>query len=263
MLFDLSVAVATIFCLRVDSLGGSEMMICKNVRVGMLAVVAVLALVQCISVARASTVGTISTWNVGSGQPQGNFLIDQYTSFPGGQLEFGQSVNYRQSALYPTVSGNTYTVVSGHQTAGEYGSFATNTARNRWNFNYHIWYEGGISNLDSLTMVITSPMGNTVALPSFNMMVMNNDNVTGSTPWPAGDAQNPAFFIQDSQNPVFVPWFVPTFNMNVEGLYSFTLTATEGSTTVSQTMFVNVVPAPAAATLLGFGGLLTARRRRS
>jgi hypothetical protein len=95
------------------------------------------------------------------------------------------------------------------------------------------------------------------------MKLANNDNVTGSQPYPAGDSQNPFNFIQDSQNPVFAPWFTPAFNMNVTGLYTFTLTATSGADTVSQTMNVNVVPAPGAAALMGLGGLLAVRRRRS
>jgi hypothetical protein len=220
------------------------------------------AIVAAAPLAGASVVTTIATWNVGTGQPQGNFLYDSNPSFPGGAIELGQRATFRQSATYPTVSGNTYTVYNGYQTAGQYGAPVTATNRNRWNFDYHIYYAGGVQNLNSLTMVITSPSGNTVSAASFDMLTANNDNVTGSTPYPGGDSQNPAFFIQDSQNPVFAPWFNPSFDMSVTGTYTFTLTAVEGSSTFSQTMNINVLPTPGAAAILGLGGLVTTRRRR-
>ncbi len=205
---------------------------------------------------------TISTWNVGSGQPQDNFLLTQVSAFPGGMLELGQRAIFRQSATPVALTGDTYLVYSGFQTAGEYGAPTTVTNRNRWNFDYHISYGGGVQNLDSLTMTIMSPSGNTVMAPFFDMKVANNDNVTGSTPFPGGDSQNPVFFIQDSQNPVFAPWFAPSFDMNVEGIYTFTLTAVEANTTITQVMHLNVVPAPGSFALLGLGGLAAARRRR-
>ncbi len=209
-----------------------------------------------------SSAAMIPTWNVGSGQPQDNFVLDQYPAFPGGALELGQRTIYRQSAMPVPVSGTMYTVYSGYQTAGEFGAPSTNIARNRWNFDYHIYYSGGVQNLDNLFMTITSPTGNTVSALFFDMKVANNDNVTGSQPFPAGDSQDPTFYIQDSQNPVFAPWFVPMFNMDVEGLYAFTLTAVEGQASVSQTMYVNVIPAPGAGALLGLCGLTCVRRRR-
>lgn len=215
-------------------------------------------------VVHAGVGSTIPTWNVGTGQYQNNFLLDSAPNFAGGGLlEIGQRAVHRQSAQLVPLVGNTYTAAAGPQTAGEYGAPVTNLARNRWNFDYHIRFDGGVQNLDSLTMVITSPIGNTVTLPFYNMLVANNDNVTGGTPWPGGDSQNPAFYIQDSQNPVFTPWFVPTFNMNVTGLYTFTLTAIEGNSSLSQTMNVNVTPTPGAAALLGLGGIVASRRRRT
>lgn len=237
------------------------MMCFKNVRIVALMVLSIVVMLVSAGSSSAAT-STIPTWNVGSGQPQDNFLLDSYQAFPGGMLELGQRTIHRQSATPVPVTGNTYTVWSGYQTAGEFGAPVTNMARNRWNFDYHIYYAGGFANLDSLTMTITSPLGNTVTAPFFDMKVANNDNVTGAQPYPMGDSMNPAFYIQDSQNPVFAPWFVATFDMNVEGLYTFTLTAVEGSTTASQTMFVNVIPAPGATALLGLGGIVCIRRRR-
>jgi|GEM_PF-6803628 len=213
----------------------------------------------------------ITTWNVGSGQPKDNFLFDAYPGFGSGGvpeivggniLELGLRTIHRQSAIPAPVSGNTYTVHAGYQTGGEFGAPVTNLSRNRWNFDYHVYYSGGVQNLDSLTMTIVSPTGNTVSAPFFNMKVANNDNVTGSIPFPGGDSQNPAFFIQDSQNPVFAPWFNAPFNMDVEGLYTFTLTAVEGNSTASVMMQTLVMPAPSTMALIAIGGIVSLRRRR-
>lgn len=224
----------------------------------------------------AATAATISTWNVGSGQPKDNFLFVADDTFPAGRLELGMRAIHRQSPIPVPVVGNTYYVHPGHQTAGEFGAPVTHIGRNRWNFDYHIGYwsqvgddgitysgDGGVTRPDLLlTMLITSPAGNTVSLPIFDMKLMANDNVTGSQPFPMGDSQDPTYFIQDSQNPVFAPWFVPTFDMNVTGTYSFTLTAIEGDNELSLTMYVEVVPAPGAMVMLGMGGLVAFRRRR-
>lgn len=215
-------------------------------------------------VAGAAAADTIPTWNVGSGQYRNNFLLSSSNTFGGGNtLELGLRTVYRQSAELAQLVGETFTVHNGFQTAGVHGASATNTARNAWNFDYHIFYSGGVQNLDSLTMTITSPAGNTVTAAAFNMLVANNDNVTGGTPFPGGDSQDPTFFIQDSQNPVFAPWFAG-FDMNVVGTYTFTLTAVEGADTMTQSMQVNVVPAPLAATsgMAGLAAIALRRRRR-
>jgi hypothetical protein len=229
----------------------------------MMSAVGALALLA--GVSAASTV-EIATWNVGSGQYRNNFLLNSSSNFGGGNtLELGMRTVYRQSAQLVDVYGNDYQVVGGHQTAGQQGAFATHTGRNRWNFDYHIFYSGGVQNLDSLTMTITSPTGNTVTAPSYDMKLANNDNVTGGTPFPGGDSQDPTYFIQDSQNPVFAPWFAGVFDMNVVGTYTFTLTAVEGAETMTQIMTVTVVPAPLAATagLVGLFGVATVRRRKA
>jgi hypothetical protein len=91
----------------------------------------------------------------------------------------------------------------------------------------------------------------------FDMKLAANDNVP-----PAGDSQDPTLYIQDSQNPFFAPWFVPPFNPDVVGQYTFTLRAQEGASVLTQTMNVNVVPEPAALGLAGIAaaGLLMRRR---
>jgi hypothetical protein len=211
---------------------------------------------------RSAEAATISTWNVGSGQYQDNFQFTQDAGFTGGALELGLRTVYRQSATLVPASGDTYTALKGPQELGVVGAIANNAARNRWNFDYHIYYAGGVQNLDSLTLTITSPAGNTVTGTGvFDMKVANNDNVPTNSG--SDNDQDLNFYIQDSQNPVFDPWFVPTFNMEAQGLYTFTLTAIEGSSTLTQTMNVNVVPEPASVAILGLGvGALLLRRRR-
>ena len=235
-------------------------------RVGFFAVLAFAAA----SVAAPGAYGadTIPTWNVGSGQPRDNFLFDNHLDFDGNgnELQLGLRVVYRTSVTPVPLdeSTNTYSPLAGTQEDGVVGASGTRADRNRWNFDYHAFYEGGVVNLDSLTLTITSPAGNTVTGTGvFDLKAANNDNVTGSQPFPAGDSQDPAFYIQDSQNPFFAPWFVAPFNPNVLGTYTFTLRAQEGAAVMTQTMNVNVVPEP---TTLGIAcmaaaGLLLRRRR--
>jgi hypothetical protein len=207
---------------------------------------------------------TIPTWNVGSGQTRDNFVLDNNLNFDGNgnELQLGLRVQYRTSITPVPLdeSTNTYTALAGTQQDGVVGASGDRPDRNRWNFDYHVYYEGGVQNLDSLTLTITSPAGNTVTGTGvFDLKMASNDNAS----FPAGDAQDPAFYIQDSQNPVFAPWFVPPFNPDVLGQYTFTLRAQEGASVLTQSMNVNVVPEPASLGLAGIAavGLLMRRRR--
>ena len=230
--------------------------------------VAALALLVVSAVAPMShAADTIPTWNVGSGQYRDNFLLTNNLDFDGAgnELQLGLRVVYRTSLTRVPLdeSTSTFTALSGTQQDGVVGASGDRPDRNRWNFDYHAFFEGGVQNLDSLTLTITSPAGNTVTPPGvFDLKVANNDNVTGSQPFPAGDSQDPAFYIQDSQNPVFAPWFVAPFNPEVLGTYTFTLRAQEGASVLTQSMNVNVVPEPASLGLAGVvvPGLLMRRR---
>ena len=65
---------------------------------------------------------------------------------PGWCSELGQRTIYRQSAMPVPVSGTMYTVYSGLPDGGRVRCPSTNIARNRWNFDYHIYYSGGVQN---------------------------------------------------------------------------------------------------------------------
>lgn len=225
---------------------------------------ALLALGAASSFAGGASATTIGSWNVGSGQYQDNFQFSEDLGFEGGELELGLRAVFRQSATRVTVTGDVYSVLPGHQQAGVAGAPVTAPDRAMWNFDYHIYYAGGVQNLDSLTLTITTPAGNTVTTTPdgvgvFDMKLANNDNLPGNSG--SDDDNDPAYYIQDSQNPVFFPWFESPFDMNVVGDYTFTLTATRGASTLTETMTVSVVPEPASLALVALGGALVLVRR--
>jgi hypothetical protein len=57
-------------------------------------------------------------------------------------------------------------------------------------------------------------------------------------------------------------WYATSFDPEIPGTYTFTLTAFDGTTMVASTAMTVITPEPAALSLLAFGGLALLRRRR-
>lgn len=217
-----------------------------------------------------ASAANVESWNVGSGQSNGDFNVDRHDAFVG-SLEVGLRASLRQVGNIAP-SGNVYSVLPGSQPGVP--------TRARWNFDYSI-YAGGIaldlSNLTSATLTITSNNGTpggvfdlldpaddfspgfvpvADGLPDFRQFIDVHTTPTNSA------VPNPTNFYQGSQNPVFAPWFTG-FDFNEAGEYTFTLDASTAALSASTEIVVSVVPAPAGAiagtTLLG--GLMMRRRR--
>ena len=215
----------------------------------------------------------VTSWDVGSGQVNGNFSVTSDQGFIGGPIELGLRAEQRSiGAVIPT--GDSYTVLPGTDpTSGG--------TRAWWNFQVSIAYGDSqnpvtIADLTSLTLTISkdagtnsSPSGTGVFdLKSVRLFIDDRNS-------PNSDA-NFGDIYQISQNPVFFPWFTPAYDLSPTSTfaYLFTVTATgrDGSS-ISSSMCVHTdglscatrVPEPGTLSLIGAGlaliGLMAWRRR--
>lgn len=207
----------------------------------------------------------VTSWDVGSGQVNGNFSVTSDLDFAGGPLELGLRAEQRQTGAVVPTAGDNYLVQPGIQPGVP--------TRAWWNFQLSIAYED-ISLLDSLTLTISLDDG-TNSQPSgtgiFDLLPLrafiDDRNANGDL--------NFADIYQVSQNPVFFPWFTPAYDLSADSsfAYSFTLTATLRDSSLSASMCVHTeglscssaeVPEPGTIGLLGAGlaALGVAIRRR-
>jgi hypothetical protein len=197
----------------------------------------------------------VTSWNIGNGQANGNFQVTNGT-LAGGTIQLGLRAVMRQGPQITPIEDDYY--VPG-------GSQIGVPNRAAWNFDYSVYYEGVVANLDSLTLTITTADGSPVGAGNpFNLLAMRGfaDCHMGTCAHPA----EPTHYLQDSQNPVFAPWFEAPFSKSQVGTYHFVLAAKGGDFTASTAMDVIVTPEPAELTLalvLGFFVLIFLKRKRT
>jgi MYXO-CTERM domain-containing protein len=254
------------------------------------AVVALLAL--CSGYAAAVPVHTsnanVSSWDVGSGQVNGNFSVTTDSAFAGVGLQLGIRAEQRSAgAVVPTF--NDQYPLSGYVVNAGTDTTQPNPARAWWNFQFSIGSNlpistGAANGLDALTLQIEKIAG-TNSTPSgtgiFDLLsarpFIDDRNCPGTPPTPcAPHTADPTYadVYQASQNPVFFPWFAPPYSLDGDETfaYRFTLTATEGSASVSTSMCVATAglscatavsePASLALVALALAAVGVTRRRR-
>jgi hypothetical protein len=213
-------------------------------------------------------------WSPGSGIPNAGFVTNDNVPL---LVQTGLTSFYRFGVRGPgdftlrdSLTANTYTYRAGESyTDGTASAFAPGTAS--WNFSYHINLNtsGGGSigqNFTNNTVLLTVDWDPT---PGVNTRTYNLS--TGMI----GSGLGSFTLLQQSQNPGFSFWNDPvflaatgstargTFDPNALGTYRFQLDIIRGGVNISSSeMFVNVVPTPGAAALLGLAGLAATRRRR-
>jgi hypothetical protein len=214
-------------------------------------------------------------WQPGTGIPNAGFVTNDNV---GAAVQTGLTSFYRfgvrnpgDFALRDSLTANTYTYRSGESfTDGTATSVAPGTAA--WNFSWHINLNttpGGSlgQNFTNNTVLLTIDWDPTAGVDqrTYNLSTLLVGAGAGSLTF-LQSSQNPGFSFWDS-----AAWLAGTgstartapFNPNALGTYRMQLDIIRGGNNISSTeMFVNVVPGPGAAALLGLGGLAMGRRRR-
>lgn len=198
----------------------------------------------------------INKWNVGVTEPAG-FIATNNPDFPGGFAETAMWMEYADPTLEVDRDGD---------------DFVVNYLEGPLVFCFHLGYFAGFADDGSpfgegftrsdlhIKMNVVAPDGVTT-VSDYDMRGAPNNNVTGNLPFLLGFPNPPQLFIQNKIPFQEVPWIIGA-DPSVLGTYSFTLTAVEGDSELSLTMYVRVVPAPGAVGFLGLASLLALRRRR-
>ncbi len=221
------------------------------------------------------------TFFPGAGIPNANFVVNNNVPL---QLQTGLTSFYRfgvrgpgdnvlRDSLTDSSPGvtNLYTYRSGESyTDGSAVTLAAGTAA--WNFSYHInlntnTAQSNGQNFTNNTVLLTIDWDPTAGV---NLRTYNFSSYLVAV---GGGSLS---LLQDSQNLGFSFWNDPTFlaltgstahgafDPTALGTYRIQLDVIRGGGNVSSSeMFVNIVPTPGAAALLGIGGLMAARRRRT
>lgn len=156
-------------------------------------------------------------WDVGNGQCNGSFTVTRDASFAspdGDGIELGLRAEQRSVGQVAN-SGGDYLVQT--------GADPTNAARAWWNFQPSIAYDGGIADLDELTLAIRTDAGNSVPAGAADLLTMSID-ARNNQPNPTGTYSD---LYQASQNPTF-GWFT-SYDMTEEGAWTLTLAARKGA----------------------------------
>jgi hypothetical protein len=225
---------------------------------------------------QAQSIGNVAAWDVGSGQPNGNFVRNYIQVFNGAQelqyqIEFALRAQERFAGPYTPVYNNVTGIDTFTVPAGVNGTAAI------WNFDLsvNVWVKPGstydtvkhlgqIDDLTTLTLSITSDNGMSPITANLLDPAIRAQIDAHTIPAMGGDPADPIHFYQASQN---LSWWSTSFNPNAMGTYSFTLDVAAGASyeypgsIFGPLMNVTVTPEPATMALLGLGGLLLRRRK--
>lgn len=213
-------------------------------------------------------------WSPGSGIPNAGFVTNDNVPL---SVQTGLTSFYRfgvrgpgDFALRDSLTANTYTYRAGESyTNGSATTLAPGTAA--WNFSWHVNLNttGGGSigqTFANNTVLLTIDWDPTAGV---------NERTYTLTPTVVAVFGGSSTLSQSSQNPGFSFWNDPSFlsatgstargvfDPNALGTYRIQVDVIRGGNNISSSeMFINVVPTPGAAALLGLAGLTATRRRR-
>lgn len=241
----------------------------------MVGVVAVAGLAMAASAQTVFDNAVTPNWSPGTGIPNAGFVTNDNVAFA---TQTGLTSFYRfgvrnpgDFALRDSLTANTYTYRAGESfTDGTATTVATGTAA--WNFSWHVNLNttGGGSigqNFANNTVLLTIDWDPSAGVDqrTYNLSTLMVGSGVGSLTL-LQSSQNPGFSFWDSASFLALTGTTARtapFNPNALGTYRMQLDVVRGGTTISSAeMFVNVVPTPGAAALLGLGGLAMGRRRR-